>query len=298
MGILSAFRSSGGGFLNNVDAVIQDVQCTTEPDFANAKSGGDSKVTKLWVKLVVKQDGSDVPESTHLDAGGADDFVISDDGHTLTPVGADAKLWGGTDWLKFVESAETNGVEFPDYKPGDVISFEPLIGQRVRLVQVKNDEAMLKAAKDFKANKGKTRTYYNDQGQKKGKDGKFYDQRTLQVSQVYGRVDTPKVPTSAAKQPAKGGKPAAKPVVTSDIQSLAGEVLTTILSNAKDRKLSKSKVNYEVTRLYATPAFKERVSERDDVRKYLYDDANLETFASEGIISFDKASKDQTISLV
>lgn len=302
MGILNAFRSSGGGFLNNVDATIVDYQLTTEPEFGNAPKA-DAKVTKLWAKVTVKQDGSEDTESTHLDAGGADDFVISEDGHTLTPVEAGAKLWSGTAWIRFIGSAEEKGVDFGDYTPGEPVSFTALIGQRVRLVQVKDEEAMTRAAKDFKANKGRARQYYNAEGQKKGKDQKFYDQRTLQISEVYGQVDVPAV--KAASTPAratagkKGGKPApaAAAESTSSVKDAAGEVLTTILQNAKDNKLSKSKVNYEVTRLYATSAFAGRIAERDDVRKFLYDDGNLATFAEEGIISFDKSGKDQTIAL-
>src|SRR5205814_4190301 len=161
--------------------------CTTEPDFggeARQQTERADKSTPLWVKLTVKQDGAEANESTHLDAGAADDFVISDDGHTLEPVDPSAKLWGGTSWLKFVESYIANGGNDIEWEPGQPITFTELLGKRVRFAQVKDEERMARSAKDFKAGKGKAKQYYNAEGQKKGKDGKFYDQRTLQVSQV------------------------------------------------------------------------------------------------------------------
>jgi len=311
MGILNAFRKSGGGFLNNVDGVIVDYSFTTEPDFGGEQRErqGDAKSTPLWVKLTVRQDGSEANESTHLDAGAADDFVISDDGHTLEPVG-DAKLWGNTGWMKLIVSLVENGVQEPEWEPGQPISFTEIIGQRVRFVQVKDEERMNRSAESFKKNKGQTRKYYNELGQKKGKDGKYYDQRALQVSQVYGTVDVAALSTSkpAAKTSAKSAATSSKASkattkaqaadASASVKDFAGEVLTTILGNAKDNKVSKSKMNYEVTRLFATPAYKDRATtDRDPVRKFLYEDANLEAFAAEGLITFDKSSKDQTIAL-
>jgi hypothetical protein len=285
-GLLSKFKKGGGGFLNQVDGVIAGFTFTTEPEFGGNASGGAPKGdgTPLWVALTAQVDGAEKPETTHLFAGyNADDFVISEDGSSLTPAVDGASLWGGTAFAQFYESAVTNGLTDVEPTEDGTMNFGGLIGARVRFVQVKDEGAMKRAAKNFRTSKGKV----NEQGQKKGKDGKFYDIRTLQVEKVYsegnavGPQSAKKTTAKPAAKPAPAGKkPVAKSAPAEDVTDAATIALTEILAKNADG-LPKTKLNLAVTRhLVAHP-------QREAIRTFLADDANLDTLAEAGVITYD-----------
>lgn len=315
MGLLNKFRKGGGGFLNNVDGVIVGGKFTDAPDFGNEPKGDKtSDFTSLWYALTVRQDGSDQDETTHLFAGSADDFVIGEDGQSLTPVEGAAGLWGGTAFYLFYNSfVEQGGAEGPDPdENGGVYDFSALVGHRVRFVQAKDEEGQRRNAEAFKKNKGQARKKFNAEGQTKGKDGKYYDVRTLQVAQVYGTVDVTGSTSAKGKPAAKGaaakstapakaaaGKKAAPvaPANSDDIADFAEQVLVELLSSAKDNKLPKSKLNVGVTRLFVTEPYKDRIDDRDPVRKSLYDDDFLATLVEKGLITYDKSGRDQVVAL-
>jgi len=305
MGLLAKFKK-GGGFLHNVDGLVVGYSFTTQPDFGGDREQPERKegdFTALWCALTVRTDGSEANETTHLFAGSGDDFVISEDGLSLEPVN-NASLWGNTAFAQFYESLVQHGVEDVDIEDGEPLNFGHIIGARVRFVQEKDEEAMKRAAKGAAKSRGRI----NAQGQKKGKDGKFYDIRTLRVSEVYSTGNT--IPTegkpSGGSKTAAAAKPAAKAVVKGrpsqtaaaqaaatdgSIAEFAEDTLVEILGKEKGKKISKTKMNLAVTR--ALP----QDDRREDVRKYLYDDTNLEALAERGVITYDKASKEQTIAL-
>jgi hypothetical protein len=142
---------------------------------------------------------------------------------------------------------------------------------------------MKRAAKNFRTSKGKV----NEQGQKKGKDGKFYDIRTLQVEKVYsegnavGPQSAKKTTAKPAAKPAPAGKkPVAKSAPAEDVTDAATIALTEILAKNADG-LPKTKLNLAVTRhLVAHP-------QREAIRTFLADDANLDTLAEAGVITYD-----------
>lgn len=313
MGLAKRMAKGGGGFLNNVDGLILDYKFTDEPDFKGDGSGFEQKgeFTRLWCALTVRQDGSEAPEVTHLPVGRADDFVISEDGHVLERATSGALPWPSEAFAQFynsmVENAGDSGFEDIDPSPDDPLDFTHIIGVRVRFVQVKDEDAMARLLKWAKKNPGKPGAKkVDDQGRKKGKDGKFYDIRTLQVAEVYS-IGNDVEESAAPKKGAKGGKPAssapvrgkvaAKKQVEEDndddaaaLAEFAKETLQTILSKAKGNSVKKTDLNGLVTRTLVKDA------RREDVRKYLFDDDNLATLVEEGVITFNK--KTQTITAV
>lgn len=315
MGLRDRFKRSGG-FLNNVDGLVTALKFTTEPDFGKGPQTPDvveGKETPLWVEISARQDGSDKNESTHLFAGGADKFVINDDGTSITPNEEGASLWGNTAFDNFYGSYVDNGGSDPEPGEDGTLNFGHVVGARVRFVQVKDETAMKRAAENVKKNKGNARKSFNELGQKKGSDGKYYDLRTLQVSQVYSEGnDVESTPAKAAKPtgqqksasrtngsgkantPAKTTTKASKNTEPDyDVADDSKGVLLDLLADAKENRLKKNDLNALVTRkLVSEP------TRREAVRKFLYEDANLQALVEEGAITYSKAGRDQIIALV
>src|SRR5712664_2956384 len=107
MGRQSKFKQAGGGSLNGVDGTITGYKFTTEFPFAS-KSGTKSKsaFNSLFNVLSIRVDGADVDIKKPLFTGDADQFEISDDGHTLTPIEDGYVLNGGNPNAKFIASWE------------------------------------------------------------------------------------------------------------------------------------------------------------------------------------------------
>jgi hypothetical protein len=285
MGLLDKFKKGGGGFLNGVDGVIVDYQFTDSPDFGGAgASAPRGTFASFFCALTVRQDGSDADETTHLFVGSAEDFVISEDGHELQPV-ENAALWGNTAFAGFYESLVTHGLEDIDPEEGAALNFTHMIGARCRFIQVKDEQAMERAKKNARSSRGKI----NEQGQKKGKDGKYYDIRTLQVSAVHSTGDAPASKPNGKPAAKASGKPAL--AAANRLAEKAQATLVAILEAEKGNSLSKSKLNVAVTRAL------QKDKDRDEVRKLLYDDETLDTLVDAGVIEYDKSSKQQTISL-
>lgn len=314
MGLRDRFKR-GGGFLNNVDGLIVGLKFTTTHDFGDGpkeQQVAAGKETPLWVEISAKADGSDKIESTHLFAGGADKFVISEDGTSLTPSEDGASLWGSTAFDNFYISYVDNKGSDPEPGEDGTLNFGHIVGARVRFVQVKDEAAMKRAAENFKKNKGNAKKIFNELGQKKGNDGKYYDIRTLQVSQVYSEGnDVEAAPAGKAQKPTGQqkstsrtngtGKPATagtkaaagkKADPAYDVAEDSKAVLLDLLTAAEDNSVTKTELNGLVTRHLV----KEPVR-REAVRKYLINDENLAALAAENVISFAKVGKDQVIGL-
>lgn len=220
----SSFKA-GGGFLNNVDAVIDGYEFT--PDFPGSdgkRKNKKSDFSPLYCVLTFAVDGVDEPAATTLFVGSADDFEIEEDGRKLVPVDEDNGLRQNSDFYKFVDSLVKAG--FPESNlPEDEINYSAIIGTRVRLVQQVDEEATTRL------------------GKKKSKDGKKEFNRTwLKVSAVHA------LPGKAGK-PA-GGK-AGKPAVDEDseedeVSTLATESLIALLKKAPKKTLLKKKLPVQI----------------------------------------------------
>ncbi len=277
MGRQTTFRKPGGGFLNNVDGVISDYQWTDEFNGKPFVAGKDAKSGKerfhsLYMALYARVDGADEDVTTTLFAGSADDFEISDDGHTLTPNNDGYQLGGDIAATRFIASWEEASQGGASSDDEDVINFEPIIGSRVRFTQRKNVEDTKKL------------------GKRKGKDGKEYDRQDLVVTEVYETAKASTKGKATAKPAGKSAK-AAKPVEV-DIKELAGQTLVAIVK-AAGGTIAKAKVNLKVL---VTPVLKETPDQRKPVQEFLLSDDNLDELDTEGVIVWDAKAK--TISAV
>jgi hypothetical protein len=253
----SQFKKGGGGFLNNVDGVITGYEFSDEFNgvaFKPGKVNGKEKFHSLYCLLSARVDSADEDVTTTLFVGGADDFNVEDDGHTLTAVEEGRELGANTGFAKFISSLVEAG--FPETNlPEDSINFESIIGTRVRFVQRTDVESTKKLGK-----------------RKDKKTGKEYDRQDLVIDQVYSLpgTETAKPAAKAAKAaPTKAGKGKTAAVPAgADVAELATETATTILAEAGG-SITKAKLGMKViAKLMKHP-------EREAVRKFLGDDANL-----------------------
>ena len=264
----SSFKKSGG-FLNGVDGVISGYQFTDEFNGVAFVAGKDPKTKKerfhsLYTVLSVRVDGADEDVTTTLFTGGADDFEVTDDGHTLSPIEEGRELGANTPFAKLVVSLVEAG--FPESNlPEDVINFESIIGTRARFEQRVNVEDTKKLGK-----------------RKDKKTGKEYERQDLVITQVYELAS--KIVKAAPKAPVKSAK-SVKPAVQ-DISELAGEALLEIVQ-AAGGSITKAKLSMKTL---TTPLLKGNPN-RDAVRKFLCDgDDNLEAIAESGIVTYDKST--------
>lgn len=270
MGARPSSFKKGGGFLNGVDGTITGYLFTDEFNGEPFKAGKikDYKTGKpvdkphsLNVLLSVRADGADEDITTTLKAAGDfDEWEVSDDGHTLTPVEDGRELGAGTAFAKLIASLckpEDGGEGFPEERlPEDSINYEAIIGTRVRFAQ-KTDA---RRTKEF--------------GQRKGKDGKSYDRQDLVIETVYelptaegksnGKTARPtKTTTSPSKTTGKSSKAAKTDDV--DLDTLAKETLLSIVADA-DGSIAKNKLSMKVLqKLMKHP-------QRENVRKLVFTD--------------------------
>ena len=182
----TTFRG-GGGFLNDSDGKIVDVQATFDPPFAN--EGG-----YLYVTVSVQEDGKDAPTEQSLFAGGTEEeFTVSEDGHGVIPAEPGRNLSRGTAFADFIASIDATDHPGSQLDTDDVLNFSPLIGSRFRFVQQPLDAAELAKLKS----RGKPTT-------RKDKAGKEWPLKKTVVSKFYG------IEKGAAKTPAKAAPVAAK----------------------------------------------------------------------------------------
>lgn len=311
MGARPSSFKKGGGFLNNVDATIVDYEFTDDiitKDGREEFKAGKYKNSKGQVKerfhalngiLTVLVDGATEPVTTTLFAGGAEDFDVSDEGHTLTPVQEGGSIGANTGWGKLISSLcapeGTQGENgFPEENfPGDdePINFEAMIGTRVRLTQKKDEEATTKY------------------GKRKSKDGKKeYDRTDLVVDEVYEVGDgTFELPSKGKKGVKKATNGSGKPLATKgkgkpapvededegeevDEKEVAEERLRAYLS-ANGNSLSKAKLR---SKALMDKKFSGNGELREAVCKLFYDDKWLKSL--DGVI-YDKTDKAQMVSL-
>lgn len=264
---MRGFKKSGG-FLNNVAGVIEDYQFVTEIEGVKKKAPvkGKEQFNSLFVKLDVKQDGADEVVSTHLWAGGADDFEISDDGHVLTPVDGTSTLRSGTAFAKFIESMIETGFPESNFPEDETeIDFTAIIGTRVQFKQQKDEDATKRLGK-----------------RKDKKTGKEYDRNELVADRVLSLPGTAESGKKAAGKPA--GKPAAKTApaakgkagkpAAEDYSEEAAAAVVRYAEAAGDEGISAKKLRMKVL---TDKEFKGETEKRDGVIAWIIADkfANL-----------------------
>lgn len=307
MGARPSSFKRGGGFLNEVDAVIQDYQWTDEfngePFKPGKLRGFDGKSTdkphNLNFFLFARVEGATEDTTVTLKAAPEfDNFEVSADGHVLTSAdGDECALSANSQVGKFITSlceAGKAGGTFSEEELSDdpnSVDLTPIIGLRVRFKQRNYTTEELEAVKRLGAPE-----------KRKGKDGKEYTRQTLVVDQVYEREEAPKAAgrqvASTAKavtrpngKVTKSAKPDVVDVAEEAAAALLGYVAATKTAKAPNGSLPKAKVRIKVL---TDAAFKDDTDLRDEVYKWLSSDENLE--AVDGI-EYDKTDKNQIISL-
>src|SRR6266446_6659520 len=173
----SRFKAAGGGFLNSVDGVIKSYEFTTTHPFAKAGQKAKSDFVSLFQVLTIRVDGSQTDITFPLWGGDASNFEISDDGLTLTPIEDGYVLGGGTDLAHFIQSYDAVSEDGASGDDDTVVNYEPIIGQRVRFVQVPYSADELASLK----RRGKPTTRKDKKDPKKE-----WPLQWLQVETVYG----------------------------------------------------------------------------------------------------------------
>jgi hypothetical protein len=260
----------GGGFLNNVVGVIVSYLFTTEFPGGDGSKPANAKFTPLYFVLTAQVDGAEKEQSTTLFAGSADEWEISDDGLTLEAVDDSSGIRSNSDLGRFVASMVEGGFDENQLpEDGEPINYESFVGQRVNFVQQPDEDAMKKQAKTFRKSNGK----YNEQGQKKGKDGKYYNLTYLTVSEVLGEAEVvaPKATAAKGKTAAAAGGKKTNGKAEPDIRALATETLTAILAD-NDGSIAKSKLPQAIAKKLGV-----KHPQREEVRQEVYSDAFLKT---------------------
>jgi hypothetical protein len=265
----SGFKK-GGGFLNNVIGTITDYKFTDEAPEGKAgkkaKKKGEDEFNSLFVRLYVKLDGATDTVDTHLWAGSADDFEISEDGHSLSPLEEGNTLRAGTPFYRFIETLVESG--FPETNfPETEIDFTAIIGARVGFKQQKDEDATKRLGK-----------------RKDAKTGKEYDRQELVVDKVLsygkpsGKADAKA--GKAAKAPAGGkGTKAAAAADEVDAAGPAAEALVRYATKAGEAGIKKDKLRMKVL---TDATFKGNTQLREAVIKWLESDENLASVENVG----------------
>ena len=297
MSVLDRFKNrGGGGFLNNVDGTITEFIWTSarpEPPKGSTKKRpaiGKSKTQDadarppLFARISVQADGAETIVQRSLRAGYGDEWKISKDGHTLTPLSEESELWGGAEFMQFlytVEGLDYDVTQLGSFDPGDPIDLSPLEDERFRFIQKVDDEKTAKLGK---------RTYTS---KKTGKDVEA-DWTYLAVSKYYGEGDSTDRPTqtttsrSSSTGVAKPNGAAHDDDDQDTIASLAHETLYAILGGAKNNTIKFNDLKLKVTTaLMGNPL-------RNPVRTYLENEENLLSIPN---VTYDQTSKTREISL-
>ena len=267
----------GGGKFNGVDGVITGYEFTTTHPFA--KGGrSTSDFSPLYGVLSARMDSAKEDDIDVMLVGSADDFEVSDEGKTLTPVDGVNGVWSKSQWGKFIASLEKLGCETEnaDYAEG-VYNYEPIIWRRVRFVQ----EQQFDKAGKLKRRMGK------------GRDGKprEYDDTTTVVVADYGVVETTKKGAKGAATTRAAGK-ANGAATEVDLTDKADEALVGLLDKFGG-SAPKAKLVSAPAQLFLKKNFAEH---SDELRKMLYDDDYINEAVKRGVISeYDQSSKLQTL---
>ncbi len=273
MGARPSTFKRGGGFLNQVDAVIKGYAFLVSDSVKvknGARKGEDFTPLSLAVSFMV--DGAEEAVDKRLLIGDADSFgPVSEDGLTLeTPEGQN--IPASSEAGIFIISLCDAGFDDQKFSDDpDSVNFEPMINERIRLVQETNVE--------------KTKR----QGQQVGKDGKKYDRKDLKVSDVYGQAAVVTKPAATKAKPA-AAKAAVKPVAAADdATDLAIETLLAVVKAAGGGLLKKSLPVKIAQHMGA------KHPQREAVRKLLINSDDLLNLQAGW--TYDAADKTQTIAL-
>lgn len=158
MGFRGAIKQGGGGLFNNQDYTF------VEYEFSDVAPGEKKSGEWLYFVPTFLVDGGDkdAGQSQHMFIGAAERYEVSKDGQELTMADGSPVTWSAK--VPFGRFTDTltgdNGVdesELPDIEGGDPLTFEAILGRRLRLVQEVDVEGTAKRGpRKYKNAQGKT----------------------------------------------------------------------------------------------------------------------------------------------
>ena len=274
----ATLSEGGSGKFNNVDGVITNYEFTIVHPFAkegNRRSRSD--FSPLYGVVTAQMDGAKEADVDVLLVGSADDFEISDEGKTITPMGGGNGVWAKGQWGKFIASLEKLGCETEnaDYEES-VFNYEPIIGRRVRFQQ----EQQFDKSGKLKKRMGK------------GRDGKprEYDDTTTIVVADYGMAAAVKTGTKTTTT--KAASKANGAVKEVDLTDTADEALVGLLDKFGG-SVPKAKLVSAPAQLFLKKNYPDH---SDELRKIIYDDDYLNDAVKRGVVSgYKQSDKLQTL---
>lgn len=251
----SQAKTGGGGFLNGVAAKITGYEFVLTPDM-EIKKGKRAGQTWSPVSFIpaFRVDGADADVSSRFLLGDADRLAltVSEDGQTVT-LGEDVTLFADNEVIAFIQSLVA--ADFPEDRLDSdplTINLEPIVGTRVMLEQVVNEEKTKNQGKQVSA-----------------KTGKSYDRKDLRVAQI---IELPSVGKANGKAPSKGnGK-----VKGTDIAALGRQTVLDVLGDTESGSLPFGKL-----KMLAFGKFDSQHPQkvdRDAVLKFIGDSTNVAQF--------------------
>lgn len=257
------FKRGGGGFLNGVEALITGYSFVVGETSKIKK--GDRKgqdFTPITLVPTFRLDGADEDVSQRLLVGGADNFEgVDEDGLNLN-IG-EGRIGASTEAAIFIESLcnPTGGGEgFPADRFDEdetIWNLEPMIGTRVRLVQITNAEKTKRQGPQVNATTGKS-----------------YDRKDLKVESV---LELPGVAGKAKAAP-KAAVKGAKAPKAADVTELAHDTVRAIMEANTDKDDNVLPLPFAKLKMKVFGTFGSahpQKDQRDAVLKYLGDSTNL-----------------------
>jgi hypothetical protein len=283
----SAFKA-GGGKLNGVTATLTGYEFGEFPfeaknPKARKKRAADAS-NAIFFNASWRVDGAEEDIIDPIQAAWDNEFEVSEDGKTLTPLDDSNQLGQKTNfyrWLATLCSPVSGGDGFPeDDLSEDEINYESVVGHRMRLTQETDEYADKK--RGLRKNDKGVPTYHNT--------------RTV-VDEYFGVAEVVK---PARKVAGKNGQTAASTKSTKAakgnghatdvsedaVRAFADETLARIMAEAKGGTLAKSKLSVKSIMLLADDP------RREDVRKLFFDDAYL---MAQDVCDYDKAKQVLTL---
>ena len=274
----ATLSEGGSGKFNNVDGVITNYEFTIVHPFAKQRNRRSrSDFSPLYGVVTAQMDGAKEADVDVLLVGSADDFEISDEGKTITPMGGGNGVWAKGQWGKFIASLEKLGCETEnaDYEES-VFNYEPIIGRRVRFQQ----EQQFDKSGKLKKRMGK------------GRDGKprEYDDTTTIVVADYGMAAAVKTGTKTTTT--KAASKANGAVKEVDLTDTADEALVGLLDKFGG-SVPKAKLVSAPAQLFLKKNYPDH---SDELRKIIYDDDYLNDAVKRGVVSgYKQSDKLQTL---
>ena len=311
----SQFKNSGG-YLNDVNLTITGYRFTDEIPSAegpvayvpgkwkNPDTGKlEEKPHRLNVVLSFRVDDATEDSTQFLSAGNYDNWDVSEDGQTLTPLRDGVGIATSSKWAIFVASYEAVSGNGGQADETDVegleenqVNYAPLVGQRVRVAQRVNEELTKKFGQRV-AKKGSSK-------------GKAFDRTDLVVDEYLGFAGAPATPATKANGAVKtvpkqtttpaaksSGKVATKAAAAApesvDVSNLAAEATLHAVRTAGkvvDGVATLKGKNKLSMPLMLFPAVKAS-GLRDEVRAFVFDDENLNAIVSSVGGDYDPAEE-------